>query len=101
MALAVLAATPGAAPEAVGSWLLDCQAPACVLRHKDRLFSAAGVSADMEVRAAGKALVPVLTLRGLPDQVLLASSMAAKATASVQFPGAARVDLACGIGDGL
>jgi hypothetical protein len=100
MALVVLAATPGAAPEAVGSWLLDCEAATCALRHKDRLFSGAGVTADMEVRAAGKALVPVVTLRGLPDQVLLASSMAAKAEASVQFPGAARVQLACGISDG-
>jgi hypothetical protein len=100
LALLILAATPGAAPEAVGSWLLDCDGAACVLRHKDRLFSGAGVTADMEVRAAGNALVPVLTLRGLPGQVLVVSSMAGKAAASVQFPGAARVDLACAIGDG-
>jgi hypothetical protein len=99
MALLILAATPGAAPEAAATWLLDCQGTGCVLRHRDRLFSGAGVTADMEVRAAGNALVPVLTLRGLPRQVLLASSMAAKPQASVQFPGAARVDLACAIGD--
>jgi hypothetical protein len=99
-ALVILAATPGAAPEAVGSWVLECKAAACVLRHKESLFSGAGVTAGMEVRAAGKALVPVVTLRGLPNEVLLASSMAGKATASVQFPGAARVDLACAIGDG-
>ena len=96
----IVATTAGAAPEGIGSWLLECDAAACALRHKDRLFSGAGVSADMEVRAAGKALVPVVTLRGLPDQMLLASSMAGKAEASVQFPGAARVDLACAIGDG-
>ncbi len=63
-------------PEPVGSWLLACDGAACVLRHKDRLFRGAGVTADMEVRAAGKALVPVVTLRGLPNQVLLASAMA-------------------------
>lgn len=99
-ALAILAATQGAAPDPAGTWLLECEGGACLLRHRDRLFSGAGVTADMEVRAAGKALVPVLTLRGLPDQLLLASSMAGKAEASVQFPGAARVELACAIGDG-
>nr|WP_294519141.1 hypothetical protein [uncultured Rhodopila sp.] len=99
-AMLILAATAAAAPEPVGSWLLACDGAACVLRHKDRLFSGAGVSADMEVRAVGRALVPVVTLRGLPDQILLASAMAAKAEASVQFPGAARVDLTCAIGDG-
>jgi len=99
-AMLILAATAAAVPEPVGSWLLACDGAACVLRHKDRLFSGAGVTADMEVRAAGKALVPVVTLRGLPNQVLLASSMAAKAEASVQFPGAARVPFACAIGDG-
>lgn len=99
-ALAILGATQGAAPDPAGSWLLECAGATCLLRHKDRLFSGAGVTADMEVRAAGKALVPVLVLRGLPDQVLLASSMAGKAAASVQFPGAARVELTCAIGDG-
>jgi hypothetical protein len=96
----ILAATLSAAPEPAGSWLLECDGTACVLRHKERLFSGAGVTADLEVRGSGKALVPVVTLRGLPDQVLLASSMAGKAEASVQFPGAARVELGCAIGEG-
>jgi hypothetical protein len=89
-----------ATPEPIGSWILSCGQAGCVLRHKDRLFSGAGASADLEVQVAGNALVPVLALRGLPNEVLLASSIAGKAEASVQFPGAARVDLVCAIGDG-
>jgi hypothetical protein len=98
--LLILIATSAAAPEPIGSWVLACGDGGCVLRHKDRLFAGAGVSADLEVRDAGKALVPVVVVDGLSHEMLLASSMAGKAEASVQLPGAARVELACAIGDG-
>jgi hypothetical protein len=96
----ILIATMAAAPEPIGSWVLECGGAGCVLRHRDRLFAGAGMTADLEVRAVGKALVPVIVVRGVPNQMLLASSMAGKAEASEQLPGAARVVLRCGIGDG-
>jgi hypothetical protein len=100
MVVAALNPALAAAPEPIGSWILNCADAACVLRHKDRFFSKGGVTAGMEVQAVGKDLVPIIALRGLPNDMLLASSMAGKAEASIQFPGAARVDLACAIGDG-
>jgi hypothetical protein len=98
--IATVTAALGAAPELVGSWVLECGDAGCVLRHKDRLFARVGVSADLEVRAAGEALVPVIAVRGLPNEMLLASSMAGKAEASVQLAGGARAVLACVIGGG-
>src|SRR5689334_22978130 len=56
LAVAVLPDGPlAAAEDAIGTWILNCRDHACVLRHKDRLFEAAGIVADLEVRAAGTA----------------------------------------------
>jgi hypothetical protein len=96
----ILLATLAAGPEDIGSWVVDCGDSGCVLRHRDRLFDGGGVSADLEVRSVGSALVPVVVVRGLPNEVVLASSMAGKAEASVQFGGGARVALGCAVSDG-
>ncbi len=98
--LVILFATSAAAPEPIGSWVLECGDAGCTLRHKDPLFAGAGVSADLEIRETGKVLVPVIAVRGLSNEMLLASSMAGKAEASVRLPGSARAVLACAAGDG-
>ena len=54
------------------------------------VFRKGGITGDLEVQALGKTLVPVMTLRGLSDEMLMAASMAGKAEASMQFGGGAR-----------
>jgi hypothetical protein len=116
LAVALLPQRPlAAAEQPIGSWILDCQEQACLLRHKDRLFEAAGIVADLEVRAAGTAsavpvtgrvqdvhanggpLVPVIAVRGVPEEMLLAAAAAGKLQASVQFARGAPVDLPCAV----
>ncbi|MFL5284990.1 MAG: hypothetical protein ACJ8AW_29465, partial [Rhodopila sp.] len=116
LAVALLPQRPVAAAEQpIGSWILDCREQACRLRHKDRLFEAAGIVADLEVRAAGTAsavpvagraqdmradggpLVPVIAVRGVPEEVLLTAAAAGKLQASVQFAHGAPVDLPCAV----
>jgi hypothetical protein len=89
--------TLAAADEPIGSWILSCRDRACVLRHKDRLFDAAGALADLEVRAAGKLLVPAIAVRGVPGEVLLAAATAGKLEASVQLAKGPPVDLPCAV----
>ncbi len=107
MLAGLLVAMNGAAAASsatIGSWILDCPGEpspsetnqGCILRHKDRFFAMAGISADLEVQQIGKTLVPVIALRGLPAELLLASSLTGKALASLQFPGGPPIDLACG-----
>lgn len=104
-----------AADESIGSWILSCRGQACVLRHKDRLLDAAGIVADLEARAAGSAadppiggkpvstgaggaqLVPVIVVRGVSDELLLAATAAGTLHASLQFLRAAPVDLPCAL----
>jgi hypothetical protein len=86
--------------EHIGSWVLSCpgegvrQEP-CVLRLDKRFLDKAGVTGDLEIQARGKALVPVLALRGLPGELLLAAAMAGQTDASVQFGGGPRQGLSC------
>lgn len=98
--LAVLAAisTSAAATtqERIGGWVLACgNAEACILRLDKRFLDKAGITGDLEVQALGKTLVPVLTLRGLSNEMLLAAATAGRAEASLRFNDGPRQDLVC------
>ena len=92
-------AARAAAPEQIGSWVIDCPAspPAggCLMRAGTRFLDKGGITGDLEVQAQDQALVPVITVRGLPRELLLAAAMAGKPTASIQFPGGSAQPLAC------
>ena len=94
------ASARAATQEHVGSWVLNCpgavaNAEPCLLRLDKRFLDTAGITGDLEVQALGNTLVPVLALRGLPDELLLAAWMAGKTEASMQFAGGPREDLGC------
>lgn len=96
-----LAASPvlaaAAAPEQFGSWVIRCPGNGpCLMHSSQRLLDQAGITGDLEVEAQGSTLVPVITLRGLRPEMLAAASLAGKTSASIQFPGGPRHDLACG-----
>lgn len=94
--LALTGQARAAAPEIIGSWVLSCPADAaCVMRASKRFLDKGGISGDLEVQAEGKLLVPVVTLRGLPDEVLMAAAMAGEAEASLQYSGGSRQKLDC------
>lgn len=84
-------------PEPIGNWVLICptSSSGCLMRLSQRFFDKAGVTGDLEVQAQGSTLVPVLTVRGLPNEMLLAAAMAGKPEASVQFAGSAAEPLNC------
>jgi hypothetical protein len=97
-----------AAPlEQIGGWVLNCPqsvpgatpgSEPCLMRLNQRFFDKAGITGDLEVEAHGKSLVPVIALRGLSTEVLMAAAMAGKAEASIQFDGGAREVLNCAPG---
>ena len=83
--------------EQIGSWVLSCpSAGPCVLRVGKRFLDTGGITGNLEVLAAGQSLVPVVTLRGLPAEMLMAASLAGTTNASMQFGSGTRVALACG-----
>lgn len=90
-----------ATAEQIGSWVLSCPAAPsgterCQLRARKRFLDKAGVTGDLEVLADGGALVPVITLRGVPTELLTAVAMAGTTEASMQFAGGSRESLDCG-----
>jgi hypothetical protein len=102
-----MAVTAGGASAAthdpIGSWVLSCPSPTsrtdaepCRLRLARRFLDKAGVTGDLEVEEDGKALVPVLALRGLPTQLLMTAALAGKTEAWMQFDGGPRQALDCG-----
>jgi hypothetical protein len=101
LGLMVPASPAAAATQAhIGSWLLTCPAetPApepCILRLEKRFLDEAGITGDLEVRAIGKMLVPVITLRGLSGELLVAAALASKTEASMQFGDGPRETLDC------
>ena len=100
-----LSAPASATPERIGAWVLDCAAdrPAadgCQLRFAQRFVDNGGITGDLEVEAQGKRLVPVLALRGLSAELLLAAAMAGKVMASIQFPGISQQALDCAASNG-
>jgi hypothetical protein len=90
-----------AAPaEKIGSWVLSCPGPApgagrCLLRADKRFLDKAGITGDLEVQAAGKSLVPVITLRGLSTEILMTAALAGKTEATLQLDGSKREALDC------
>jgi hypothetical protein len=90
-----------ATQEHIGSWVLSCagESGPCLLRFDKRFVDQGGITADLEIQALGKSLVPVLVLRGLPDELMMAASLAGSADASLQFGGGPREDLDCAPGD--
>jgi hypothetical protein len=90
-----------AAPyEKIGSWVLDCSgdaagAAACRLRLDKRFFETAGITGDLEVQAVGTSLVPILALRGVSTELLIAAAASGKTEASIQFGGGPRQPLSC------
>ena len=88
--------------EQIGSWVLDCPGDKphpdpCVMRAKKRLFEKAGITGDLEVQGQGGSLIPVITLRGLSAEMLMAASAAGHAEASIQLPGGPRENLDCAV----
>ena len=89
-----------ASPEHIGSWVLSCpgETPGsepCVLHLEKRFLDKGGITGDLEVQALGKTLVPVIALRGLPSEILLAASLAGKTDASMQFGDGPKEALTC------
>jgi hypothetical protein len=103
LGLTLAAGIVHAAPEEkIGSWVLSCPgdkagAQSCLLRFDKRFFDKAGLTGDLEVQALGTSLVPVIALRGLPSEMLMAASLAGKTEASVQLGGGPREDLDCAV----
>jgi hypothetical protein len=101
--MAIAGGAMAATPEKIGSWVLSCPsaspvdqaAEACLLRYGTRFFDKGGVTGELDVLARGKSLVPVLALRGVGTELLLAAALAGKAEASVQFTGGQRLALDC------
>jgi hypothetical protein len=102
-----LAVTAGAAAaatqEQIGSWVLSCPgaqsgADGCIMRSSKRLLDKGGITGDLEVLAEGRSLVPVITLRGLSREMLMAASLAGKPVVSLLFAGAPREALTCSVG---
>ena len=88
------------APEHVGSWTITCPGGApCAMRFSKRFFDKSGITGDLEIDAEGDFLVPVLAVRGLSSEVLMAAAMAGKTEASLQFAGGAPETLDCAISE--
>ncbi len=84
--------------EHVGSWVINCPGSGpCVMRFNMHVLDKAGVTGDLEVMARGRALVPVLTLRGLSSELLTAAGMAGRASVSMQFAAGTHETLDCAI----
>ncbi|MEA2773011.1 MAG: hypothetical protein QOD93_5973 [Acetobacteraceae bacterium] len=89
-----------ATQEQIGSWVLICPtspppAEPCLLRLEKPFLDKAGVTGELEVLADGKSLVPVIALRGLSSELLMATALAGKTEASMQFGSGPREALDC------
>ena len=76
--------------ETTGGWVLVCPDnnsghKTCVLRLDRPLFGQGSVSADLEIRADGRSLVPVIVASGLPGELVAAASMTGRPDVSVWF----------------
>jgi len=96
--IALNGSAQAATQEAVGSWVLTCPADApCIMRLNQRFIDKAGVTGDLEVQARGKVLVPVIALRGLQADLLIAAAMTGKTHASMRFNNGHREPLDCSV----
>jgi hypothetical protein len=92
-----------ATQERIGSWVISCpgDAPksgACLMRANKRFLDKAGITADLEVRAQGPSLIPVIALRGVSTEILTAASLIGKVEASIRFQSGAQEELHCAAG---
>lgn len=97
-ALLSLAAAPAEAPQAIGSWLLQCPpAGGCTLQDRDWVVppGTGGPSAALEVQRRGDALVPVVTLRGLTTQMAVGGLLTLQPRATLRFVPGPSAELAC------
>jgi len=96
-AILMAAATPSAAPQTIGSWLLQCKEPGCILRDRDWIVppGAGAIAAALEVQRRGDALVPVVTLRGLSAEQVVGGLLALQPRATLHFVPGPSADLAC------
>ncbi len=97
-------ALPGGAVAAtqdhVGSWIIRCPGDGpCVMRFDRRFLDKSGITGDLEIEAQGDSLVPVLALRGLPSDVLMAAALIGKAEASLRFANGAWQPLDCAVSE--
>jgi hypothetical protein len=82
----------------IGSWILDCPTDKpgpCRMHLNQRLVDQAGITADLEVQAQGKTLVPVIAVHGLPSELLMQAAMLGHTEASLRFANGKREDLVC------
>jgi hypothetical protein len=88
----------GVTQEHIGSWVICCPDDApCTMRFGRRFLDKSGLTGDLEVQAQGRMLVPVLALRGLPSELLVAAAMVGKTEASLQFAGGTWQALDCAV----
>jgi hypothetical protein len=96
LALAIQDVAVAGTQEHIGSWIITCPVGGpCAMRFSKRFLDKSGVTGDLEIDADGDALVPVLAVRGLSNEVLMAAVMAGKTEASLQLAGGAREPLEC------
>jgi hypothetical protein len=100
MAATATGAWAGLTQEHVGSWVISCPGEApCTMRFNKRFLDKSGITGNLEVQAQGRTLVPVLTLRGLSSELLMAAAMVGKTEASLQFAGGTRQELDCAVNE--
>ncbi len=103
----LLAAGP-AWPQAVrparddpGNWVLQCPAPEsgpCVLRHRDWILQPgeSGATTALEIQRRGDALVPVVTMRGMPLAAALGGALVVSFDITLIFDGGSPIGMRCG-----
>ncbi|HUB13496.1 MAG TPA: hypothetical protein VMB34_16220 [Acetobacteraceae bacterium] len=94
----LVAAAPAAAPQAIGSWLLQCAGSGgCILRDRDWILppGAGRPAAALEVQRRGDVLVPVVTLLGLSAQQAMGGLLALQPRVTLGFVPGPRADLGC------
>ena len=69
------------------------------MRHRDWVVAPANgtPSAALELQLRGDALVPVITVRGLPTSAALGGALVVKPTVTLGLDGGKRIDLSCGM----
>lgn len=102
--LAAVPAALAAPPQRIGSWVIACpdRGGPCAMRYGKRFVEAGGVTGDLEVLSQHGALVPAITLRGLPQDVVTAASATGNAEGWMTLGDGARQNLGCyGIDSGF
>jgi len=96
-AAAPAAAAPADAPQAIGSWLLQCHQSGCILRDRDWILPPGngGYTAALEVQRRGASLVPVVSLRGVSTQQAIGGLLALQPRGTLHFVPGPQVYVDC------